>query len=68
MRRYGDNGFYQQAQVLAQWGKSEEALDALEKALAVKDSGLVTLQVDPYLDPLRDDPRFHALLQSIHFE
>ncbi|MBE2292636.1 MAG: TIR domain-containing protein [Xanthomonadaceae bacterium] len=68
VRRYGDNGFYQQAQVLAQWGKPEEALDALEKALAVKDSGLVTLQVDPYLDPLRDDPRFHALLQSIHFE
>ena len=68
VRKYGDNGFYQQAQVLAQWSRPEEALDALEKAFAVKDSGLVTLQVDPYLDPLRGDPRFHALLQSIHFE
>lgn len=66
--QYGDNGFYQQAQVLAQRGKREAALEALEKAFAVRDSGLVTLLVDPYLDPLRDDPRFHALLQSIHFE
>ncbi|HRN61392.1 MAG TPA: hypothetical protein PLF73_02895, partial [Luteimonas sp.] len=68
VRRYGDNGFYQQAQVLAQWGRTGEALDALEEAFAVKDSGLVTLLVDPYLDPLRSDPRFHALLQSIHFQ
>ena len=67
VQQYGDNGFYQQAQVLAQWGKPGEALDALEKAFAVKDSGLVTLLVDPYLDPLRDDPRFHTLQQSIHF-
>ncbi len=68
VQEYGDNGFYQQAQVLAQWGKTGEALDALEKAFAVKDSGLVTLLVDPYLDPLRGDPRFDALLQSIHFQ
>ena len=68
VRQYGDNGFYQQAQVLAQWSKPEAALEALEKAFAVKDSGLVTLLVDPYLDPLRNDPRFHALLQSIHFQ
>ena len=54
--------------MLAQRGKREAALEALEKAFAVRDSGLVTLLVDPYLDPLRDDPRFHALLQSIHFE
>ena len=67
VRQYGDNGFYQQAQVLAQWRKPGEALDALDNAFAVKDSGLVTLLVDPYLDPLRGDPRFHALLQSIHF-
>ena len=63
----GDNGLYQQAQVLAQWSKVPNALDALEKALREQDSGLVYLQSDPFLQPLRNEPRFNSLLQRLHF-
>lgn len=66
-REEGDNGLYQQAQVLAQWGRKREALDALDKALEESDSGLVYLLSDPFLQPLRGDPRFNSLLRKLHF-
>ena len=66
-RAEGDNGLYQQAQVLAQWGRKAEALDALDKALEVSDSGLVYLLSDPFLRPLHGAPRFNSLLRRLHF-
>jgi predicted Zn-dependent protease len=66
-RQQGDNGLYQQAQILAQWGKRAEALDVLEKALAEQDSGLVYLASDPFLQPLHDEARFKSLLRQLHF-
>ncbi|GLR47086.1 TIR domain-containing protein [Sphingomonas astaxanthinifaciens] len=67
VRDEGDNGLYQQAQVLAQWGKVEPALDALDKAVKVQDSGLVYLLSDPFLAPLHAAPRYKALLRALHF-
>ena len=64
---YGDNSLYQQAEILAQWGKTEEALDALEKARLVGDAGLVLARNDPQLAPLRSETRFKALLLSLGF-
>lgn len=61
----GDAALYQQAQVLAQWGRSDDALDALEQARQVGDSGLIYLSTDPLLDPIRNQPRFHRLLNDI---
>jgi len=66
-REQGDNGLYQQAQVLAQWGKSGEAISALEKAVAEQDSGLVYLYSDPFLQPLHGEARFNSLLSQLHF-
>ena len=66
-RTEGDNGLYQQAQVLAQWGKSKEALDALDRAADEADSGLVYLLSDPFLAPLNNQPRFNSLLRKLHF-
>ena len=67
VRAEGDNGLYQQAQVLAQWDKVQQALDALDRASAEADSGLVYLLSDPFLAPLHDHPRFKALLRKLHF-
>lgn len=64
---YGDGGLYQQAQVLAQWGRIEPALATLEWALALRDSGLVLALNDPLLDPLRSQARFKAVLARIGF-
>jgi hypothetical protein len=64
----GDRGLYQQAQVLAQWGQLDTAIERLQAALRIGDSGLIYLRNDPLLDPLRNDPRFAQLLASIGFE
>jgi TolB-like protein len=66
-RSEGDNGLYQQAQVLAQMGKMAEALDALDKAVDEQDSGLVYLHSDPFLAPVRQESRFNSLLRRLHF-
>jgi tetratricopeptide (TPR) repeat protein len=66
-RDEGDNGLYQQAQVLAQWGKTIEALDTLDHALREQDSGLVYLLSDPFLAPLHQEARFKSLLRKLHF-
>ncbi|MEY2500172.1 MAG: eukaryotic-like serine/threonine-protein kinase [Verrucomicrobiota bacterium] len=43
-----------------------EAISALEKCLADKDGAALTfVNVDPYFDPLRGDPRFQALVEKI---
>jgi tetratricopeptide (TPR) repeat protein len=65
VREFGDGGLYQQVQVLAQWGQIEAALAALDRAVAARDSGLVLALKDPMLDPLREQPRFQAVLTGL---
>ena len=57
---------YQQAEVLAQWGRIDEALARLEQARQVGDLGLVYLATDPLLDPLRKQPKFTLLLKQLN--
>ncbi len=64
----GDQVLYQQAQVQAQWGALEAALELLERARAVGDSGLIYARNDPFLDPLRNEPRFQRLLVGMGFD
>jgi TolB-like protein/Tfp pilus assembly protein PilF len=45
-------------------GEHDLALDSLEKALEERDAWLIWLKVEPRFDPLRECPRFAALLQS----
>ncbi len=63
--KFGDNGFYQQAQVHAQAGEKEKSLLALERGHVIGDSGLLLMGVDPLLTPVRNDPRFSGLLKAI---
>jgi TolB-like protein/Tfp pilus assembly protein PilF len=63
----GDAATYQQAQVMAQWGRSDEALRLLALARAVGDSGLILVATDPLLDPIDQDPRFTRLVKDIGF-
>jgi TolB-like protein/Tfp pilus assembly protein PilF len=63
----GDAAAYQQAVVMAQWGRTDEALRLLARARAVGDSGLIFAATDPRLDPIAHDPRFIRFIKDIGF-
>ncbi|MDT4898956.1 MAG: eukaryotic-like serine/threonine-protein kinase [Acidobacteriota bacterium] len=46
-------------------GERDEAFQWLEKSYQDHASRMTILQVDPFLDPLRSDPRFAALVQRV---
>jgi TolB-like protein/Tfp pilus assembly protein PilF len=63
----GDAALYQQAEVMAQWGKTNEAMLLLRRARAVGDSGLTLMATDPMLDPISKDPDFVLLAKELGF-
>jgi tetratricopeptide (TPR) repeat protein len=64
LENYGDTAAYQYAEIFAQWGEKTQALEWLQKALEVGDPGTNFIAVDPFLDPIRQDPWFDELLQQ----
>jgi TolB-like protein/tetratricopeptide (TPR) repeat protein len=65
--RGGDAAAYQYTEIFAQWGDRNTALDWVEKALKLRDPGLVYTKVDPLMDPLRGEPRFQAVMEKLNF-
>ena len=63
----GDSATYQQAEVMAQWGRADEAMAKLERARSIGDSGLTMVATDPLLDPISKDPRFVAFVRNLGF-
>jgi hypothetical protein len=61
----GDAALYQQAEVLAQWGRLDDALQTLARAREVGDSGLIYAATDIMLDPLRHDARFQRFISAL---
>jgi adenylate cyclase len=49
-------------------GDKDKAFSLLEKGYAERNTRLIAIKSDPWLDPLRDDPRFNALLRRIGLE
>lgn len=64
---YGSITYYQQAQVLAQWGRSDEALSCLQQAVAAGDPGVVRSENDPLLDPVKKTPTFARIERHLGF-
>ena len=63
----GDAAMYQQAEVMAQWGRTDEALARLQRAREIGDSGLSYVATDPLLDPIGKDPRFLRFIKDLGF-
>jgi TolB-like protein/tetratricopeptide (TPR) repeat protein len=63
----GDAAAYQYATIYAQWGGAPKALEWLETSLRLRDPGLVDLKTDPLMDPLRQEPRFKAVMRVLRF-
>ena len=53
------------AAVYGALGDPDEAFLQLDRAYADRSAGLIYLHLDPLYDPLRDDPRFGALVEKI---
>jgi serine/threonine-protein kinase len=66
-QRYGDSAYYQYGEIYAQLGSNEQAIAELESALAKRDPGMARIRVDPFLDPIRRDPRFAAIERKLNF-
>jgi len=66
-RLYGGAASYQLAQLHAQRRETDAALAALEMGWQVKDPGLASMRVDPFLDPIRSDRRFKAVAEKLNF-
>jgi tetratricopeptide (TPR) repeat protein len=58
-------GFYDIATLFAQLGEKEQAFAYLNKAIEERRWEIAMLNVDPQLDPLREDPRFIELLRRV---
>ena len=63
----GNSAAYQWATIYAQWGNTLTALEWLETASRVRDPGLEFLKTDPLMDPLRNEPRFQAIVRQLRF-
>jgi serine/threonine-protein kinase len=64
---FGDAASTQFGEIYAQMGDKDRAFAALNRAYDIKDAGLLAVKVDPFLDPLRSDPRFAAFLAKMNF-
>jgi len=58
---------FQFGKIYAQLGDKDRAFAALDRAWEIRDSDLGGLKTDPFLDPLRPDPRYAALVNRIGF-
>jgi tetratricopeptide (TPR) repeat protein len=63
----GDQLAYQYAQIHAQRGDRDKALQWLETGLRLRDAGFRRLKTDPLMDPLRKEPRFQAIEKALKF-
>ena len=63
----GDSSHYQYADIHAQRGEKEEAFASLDRAWEFRDPGLAYMKQDRWLDPIKSDPRFGAMLAKMNF-
>jgi serine/threonine protein kinase/Tfp pilus assembly protein PilF len=63
-----DQAYRGLALVYAAFGENDSAFNCLEKSYQRREESVLSLKVDPKVDPLRSDPRFMALLRRIGVE
>jgi hypothetical protein len=55
------------APIYAAFGERDLAFEELKKAYLERDYFMPRLKIDPFMDPLRDDPRSKELLRKMNF-
>jgi tetratricopeptide (TPR) repeat protein len=68
LRAFGGDQFAEgYADIYAQWGETELALEWLDTAMRNRDPYLAYTKVNPFFDPLRKEPRFKAIESELKF-
>jgi adenylate cyclase len=63
-----DQSSYHLAPIYSLLGDYNEAFKRLEKAYEMRDLWMYCVKVDPTFDPIRNDPRFKALLKKMNLD
>jgi TolB-like protein/Tfp pilus assembly protein PilF len=63
----GDDAAVFYSEIYTQWGDTTRALGWLETAMRRQDPYLEYVKVNPLFDPLRKEPRFHAIERELKF-
>lgn len=63
---FADTRAYEIAQVRAYRSEIDQAFKWLDHAYREHDRHLAVIKADPYMKPLRDDPRYRSLLRAIN--
>ncbi len=66
-RTLGEAGAIQYVEIYAQWNDIPTALSWLDTAYRVHDTGLVSLNRDVLLDPVRTQARFQEIERKLNF-
>jgi len=64
-KEFGASAAAQMIEIYAQWGDIPHALQWLETAYRVKDSGLTAIATNALFDPLRGQPRFQQIARAL---
>jgi hypothetical protein len=62
------NNPYYKATLYALLGDKDKSIEWMQKAIEVRSADVVGWRTDPSLDPIRDDPRFRALIRKAGLE
>ncbi len=65
-KEQGDEAAYMCAEIYAYWGQYREALAWLRKAVEFKDSGLLAVKTDPFLDSIRNVAEFKEIVTQLN--
>ena len=65
-RTNGDSAAFQYGEIYAAWGDTPKALDWLETAYELRDTGLTTLASSLFLDPVRKEQRYRQLARKLN--
>ena len=68
LKRYPNLDHYRNSQVYVALGNFDEAMNQLELGYTYRETHMFWIKVDPEFDPIRNDPRFKALIKKMNLE